>query len=230
MGDTKLFENSYKSRICKIIEDYGKFEQDLSCFEKKEKEQTILEEYHIFSNPSYIFFKGNVEIYYIDGNFINITQNNPIAVSSETLEQIKSIKINSNKIVTVENLTSYNRINDNQTTFIYLSGYHNTAKQNFLKKIAKFNKSILWYHFGDIEPDGYFILKNLIEKTGINFSPLNMNIENLTNFKKYCKPLEKNDKIKANSLIKNNFYAEVMEFMLKNNCKLEQEIISWHNM
>ena len=26
---------------------------------------------------------------------------------------------------------------------------------------------------------------------------------------------------------KNNSYADVIEYMLKNNCKLEQEIISW---
>ena len=30
LGDTKLFENSYKSRVCKIIEEYGNQEMDLS--------------------------------------------------------------------------------------------------------------------------------------------------------------------------------------------------------
>ena len=74
------------------------------------------------------------------------------------------IKVNSNRIVTVENLTSYNRINDNKSTFIYLSGYHNTAKQRFLKKIAENNSGVSWFHFGDIDPDGYYILKNLVEK------------------------------------------------------------------
>ena len=54
LGDTKLFEKSYKSRICSIIEEYG--ELDLSALDKKEKEKVILEEYQVFSNPSYIFF------------------------------------------------------------------------------------------------------------------------------------------------------------------------------
>ena len=227
LGDTKLFEKSYKSRICSIIEEYGELELDLSVLDKKEKEKAILEEYQVFSNPSYIFFKGNVDIYYVDGNSISVTPDNPIAILSEAIARIEMIKVNSNRIVTVENLTSYNRINDNKSTFIYLSGYHNTAKQRFLKKIAENNSGISWFHFGDIDPDGYYILKNLVEKTGIAFVPLYMDVQQLINCKQYCKPLEKNDMVKANSLLEIHFYDEVMEFMLANNCKLEQEIISW---
>ena len=227
LGDTKLFEKSYKSRICSIIEEYGELELDLSVLDKKEKEKAILEEYQVFSNPSYIFFKGNVDIYYVDGNSISVTPDNPIAILSEAIARIEMIKVNSNRIVTVENLTSYNRINDNKSTFIYLSGYHNTAKQRFVKKIAENNSGISWFHFGDIDPDGYYILKNLVEKTGIAFVPLYMDVQQLINCKQYCKPLEKNDMVKANSLLKIHFYDEVMEFMLANNCKLEQEIISW---
>ena len=227
LGDTKLFEKSYKLRICSIIEEYGELELDLSVLDKKEKEKAILEEYQVFSNPSYIFFKGNVDIHYVDGNSISVTPDNPIAILSEAIVRIEMIKVNSNRIVTVENLTSYNRINDNKSTFIYLSGYHNTAKQRFLKKIAENNSGVSWFHFGDIDPDGYYILKNLIEKTGISFVPLYMDVQQLINCKQYCKPLEKNDMVKANSLLKFHFYDEVMEFMLANNCKLEQEIISW---
>lgn len=227
LGDTKLFENRYKSRICKIIEKYGELKLDLSVLDKKEKEKVILEEYQVFSNPSYIFLKGNVDIYYVDGNSISVTSDNPIAIISEAIARIEKIKVNSNRIVTVENLTSYNRINDNKSAFIYLSGYHNTAKQRFLNKIAENNSGVSWFHFGDIDPDGYFILKNLIEKTGISFVPLHMDVQQLINYKQYCKPLEKNDMVKANSLLKFHFYDEVMEFMLANNCKLEQEIISW---
>lgn len=227
LGDTKLFEKSYKSRICSIIEEYGELELDLFVLDKKEKEKAILEEYQVFSNPSYIFFKGNVDIHYVDGNSISVTPDNPIAILSEAIARIEMIKVNSNRIVTVENLTSYNRINDNKSTFIYLSGYHNTAKQRFLKKIAENNSGVSWFHFGDIDPDGYYILKNLVEKTGIAFVPLYMDVQQLINCKQYCKPLEKNDMVKANSLLKFHFYDEVMEFMLANNCKLEQEIISW---
>lgn len=227
LHDTKLFESKYRSRICKILERYGNLEINMEELDKKEKERAILEEYRVYSNPSYIFFKGYVEIEYNNGNCISVRPDTPIAVSSGTISNIKSIKINSEKVVTVENLTTYNRIEDKQSAFIYLSGYHNTAKQHFLKKIAEDNKGISWWHFGDIDPDGYFILKNLIDKTGIAFKPLHMDIKQLVSYKQYCKPLEKNDIVKAESLLRMTFYDEVMKFMLDNNCKLEQEIISW---
>lgn len=227
LGDTKLFEKSYKTRICKIIEEYGQLEFDLEGLDEKEKKKIILEEFQVYSNPSYVFFKGDVEINYNDGTVIVAKQDNPIALSSDTIDKIHTIKVNSKKIVTVENLTSYNRISDHESTFIYLSGYHNTVKQKFLKMISECNDSILWYHFGDIDPDGYYILKNLIDKTGIRFNPLFMSVKELKQYRKYCKPLKKNDIVKAKSLIKGQFFDEVMDFMLENNCKLEQEIISW---
>lgn len=229
LGDTKLFKNSYRSRVCKIIQEYGNQEMNLSVLDMNgasEKEKAILEEYRIFSNPSYVFFKGNVEIFYDDGVSIKVTPDKPIAILSETIAGINTIKIYSDRIITVENLTAYNRIKDSTSTFIYLSGYHNTAKQNFLKKIAEHNSSVLWYHFGDIDPDGFFILKNLIEKTGIPFTPRYMDVEQLRKYQKYCKNLEKNDIVKAQTLVELGFCRDVMEFMLENDCKLEQEIIS----
>ena len=109
-----MYELAKKSRICSIIEEFGALELDLSALDKKEKEKAILEEYQVFSNPSYIFFKGNVDIHYIDGSAICATPDNPIAILSEAIARIEMIKVNSNWIVTVENLTSYNRINDNE--------------------------------------------------------------------------------------------------------------------
>lgn len=227
LGDTKMFKDNYRTRICKIIEKYGLLVVNIRGLDENEKKKVILEEYHIFSNPSYVFFKGYVTIKYVDGSIITAKPDNPIAISSEAINQIDEVKVDAEKIVTVENLTSYNRINKMKSVFIYLSGYHNTAKQNFLIKISECNKAVNWYHFGDIDPDGYYILKNLIEKTKIAFQPINMGIEQLKKYSRYCKKFEKNDIIKASSLVDNGFYEEVMQYMMDNNCKLEQEIISW---
>lgn len=227
LGDTKLFKKSYTTRICKIIEKYSSLGVDLSGLDKKAKEKAILEEFHIFSNPSYVFFKGSVTIKYSDGSIVTAKSGNPIAISSETISQIDKVEVNASNIITVENLTSYNRINYRDSAFMYLSGYHNTAKQKFLMKIAENNKEVKWYHFGDVDPDGYYILKNLIEKTGISFEPINMGIEQLNRYSRYCKKLEENDVAKALSLKEYKFYEEVMQYMIENSCKLEQEIISW---
>ena len=129
--------------------------------------------------------------------------------------------------MTVENLTSFNRINNSDTFYIFLSGYHNSAKQNFLKKIYSQNAEKEYFHFGDIDPDGFYILENLRSKTSIPFKPYKMGISELEKYSDYTKTLEENDILKAKALIDKGLHKEIMEYMLKHNQKLEQEIISW---
>ena len=58
--------------------------------------------------------------------------------------------------------------------------------------------------------------------------PLLMGSEQLEVYKKYCKPLNENDLAKANNLIQKGCYVNVLQYMLRYNCKLEQEIVSLH--
>ena len=55
-----------------------------------------------------------------------------------------------------------------------------------------------------------------------------MGIEELEKYSDFSKALEQNDITKAKSLIAQGKYVEVLNYMLQNNLKLEQEIISWH--
>lgn len=63
--------------------------------------------------------------------------------------------------------------------YIFLSGYHNIAKQNFIKKIHSQNPEKEYLHFGNIAPDGFYILQDLRTKTNINFVPYKMGIAQL---------------------------------------------------
>ena len=140
---------------------------------------------------------------------------------------MKSIKILSKKVVTVENLTSFNRLEKEDSFYIFLSGYHNQLKQYLLRRIYEENKMGEWYHFGDIDPDGFYIMEHLKRGTGIPFEALNMNLLYLRKYDAYTKPMEENDIRKAKSLLNQDKYSEVMEYMLQERKKLEQEIISW---
>ena len=108
-----------------------------------------------------------------------------------------------------------------------MSGYHNSAKQAFLSKIFRQNSNKEYYHFGDIDPDGFFILDNLRSKTQIDFKAYKMGMAELQKYSSYTRPLEENDLRKAKSLIAKEKYTEILDYMLKHNVKLEQEIISW---
>lgn len=229
LSNSKTWEEKYKRKILKILRQSGHFDALLEqCDDEKEKNKILLEECNIFSNPSYVHFKGNGKIAFENGKCINVFSDIPLALSSTSISEIASLEIDDSKIMTVENLTSFNRISDSETFFIFLSGYHNSAKQAFLKKIHKQNPNKEYYHFGDIDPDGFFILDNLRSKTQIDFTAYKMGIAELQKYSDFSKPLEQNDITKAKSLIANEKYAEVLRYMLQNNLKLEQEIISWH--
>ena len=102
-----------------------------------------------------------------------------MALSSACIKEIADFEITDTKIMTVENLTSFNRIKEDDIFYIFLSVYHNSAKQNFIKKIHSQNQEKKYLHFGDIDPDGFYILQDLRTKTNINFVPYKMGIAQL---------------------------------------------------
>ena len=224
-GDSKKFEKEYRNKVITVLKKYGEFSDLVENIpDDTELGHAILAEYNVFKNPTYVNFKGKGTIWVKDGEKLELNTSMPVAIDSSTLERIDSVMIKAQRIVTVENLTSFNRLQDKNTFFIYLAGYHNTDKQNFIRKIAETNLFKTWYHFGDIDPDGFYILEHLKKKTGIAFSPLGMGIEELTKYKEYCKPLESNDLKKAKSLVDKGLYEDIVQYMLENNVKLEQEV------
>jgi hypothetical protein len=230
--DSKKWEKSYRTKVCKILHESGKFYEIIDGLEEtKEIYDTILENLNVYKNPSYIYFKGNAKIKFVDGRMLDVVQNKALALPSTEVCDIEKIEIFNKSVMTVENLTSFNRVCGTEVFFLYLSGYHNSVKQILLKKIFDQNqgKNVSYYHFGDIDPDGFYILENLRKKTGIDFKPYCMDVENLEKYRNYAKPFESNDFKKAESLIAFEKYVDIATYMLNNKVKLEQEIISWMN-
>lgn len=228
LSDSKEFETKYRTKICKLLCTYMDFDGILEGIDNvREREKVILEEFNIYANPSYVYLKGKVNIGLRNGEHLTIREA-PLALSSELIKEITSITVESRRIVTVENLTSFHRVNVPESTYIYLAGYHNTVKQSLIRRIAEGNPGKEWFHFGDIDPDGFYILEHLKHGSGIDITPLLMGSEQLEMYKEYCKPLNENDIVKANNLIQKGCYVNVLQYMLRYNRKLEQEIVSLH--
>ena len=150
-----------------------------------------------------------------------------VAISSKDIENIQKIEILSKKLVTIENLTSFNNYYENDAA-IYLGGFQNKVKTMFLIKIYNQNPNIKYYHFGDIDVGGFKILVNLKKKTNIPFKPLNMDEDTLIKYLEYGRELTNNDVKEINRLLNENDYKEYRETLktlLKYNKKLEQEIV-----
>ena len=226
LADSKAFEKKYRSRICKILCTYMDFSEKLTGVDDaREQEKIVLEEFKVYANPSYVYLKGKMELCLADGRRIQL-DSEPMALSSDLIKKLVFIHVKEECIVTVENLTSFHRINEENCAYIYLAGYHNSEKQAFLRRISKENPQKKWYHFGDIDPDGFYILEHLINGTGIDFEPLHMDADMLKKYAGYCKELREQDKVKARNLIAKQKHSETLQYMLDHNCKLEQEIIS----
>ena len=234
LGDSKRWEKKYRSRVCSVLERYGNFNDLLLGIsdgedqeDKREREKILLAEYQVYANPSYVHFKGNAEFLFDDGQRIRMNHQMPAAFSTEALAHLDSVRVLDKRVMTIENLTSFNRISQEQAFLIFLSGYHNSAKQKLIRKIYDANPGIVWQHFGDIDPDGFYIVENLRKGTGIDFRPVFMEASILNRYLAYAKPLTERDRRKARSLLSKEMYGDVVRYMLDTGRKLEQEIVSW---
>ena len=212
-GDSKTFE-SIKSKVKRLLFQYGDFPE----------EDTILEELNIIKNPGHVFIKGSAVIV-IKGQRLDLSElNGDIAISSALLPEISSIIVTGSRVMTIENLTTFNASHESDTFVVYLGGYHNSHRRNFIKKIYHDNPDAEYYHFGDIDAGGFYILLHLRAKTAIHFMPYHMGITELQHFKEYTKPLTDNDKKRLRALLDSEF-ADTVNYMIEHNCKLEQEAI-----
>lgn len=212
-GDSKAFEKK-RSKVIRLLFRYGDFPE----------EESVLEDLNIIKNPGHVYLKGNGTVT-VAGQKIDLSVlNGDIAFSSDMLKQIEQIQVTGNRVVTIENRTSFHAFSEPDTLAIYLGGYHNAHRRNLIQTIHKQNPIASYYHYGDIDAGGFYILLHLREKTGVAFQPHHMDIETLQRYGKYTKPLTEHDKNRLKKLLGGEF-GETVAYMLKNNCKLEQEAL-----
>ena len=219
LGDSKIFE-TVQGRIIKIIKDFDGNEYT--------SDDDVLASYNIVKNSSYAMVKNRL-IFKINNSILNLNDfKYELLLSDEMIESLVLINSEVSKIITVENLTSFYSINDVNSVIIYLAGFHNHTKQKLLLKIYEKYPMADYFHFGDIDAGGFLIFNNLIEKTKIPFKPYKMSISELESNKTKLKGLTENDKKRLNKMLNDsrfNIFYNTIRYMLKNNVKLEQEIL-----
>ena len=211
LGDSKAFEK-VRSKVVSLLYEYGDFpDKDM-----------LLADLNIVKNPGHVYFKGKGKITVCgqEIDFSNMTGD--MAISSELIKNVDGITVLGDVVVTIENLTTFNDFKCENSFAIYLGGYHNTSRRNFIKKVYGQNPDKQYLHFGDIDAGGFYILQHLRNKTGIAFVPYCMDVKTLKENLQYTKKLTENDKKRLVALADAEF-GETVEFMLENNCKLEQE-------
>lgn len=211
LSDSKAFEH-VRSKVVSLLYEYGDFPE----------KETLLADLNIVKNPGHVYFKGAGTIS-ICGQKIDFSKmDGDIAISSVMLKNIDSIEVLGSTVITIENLTTFNAFKCTDAFAIYLGGYHNTNRRNFIRRVYNQNSNKIFLHFGDIDAGGFYILEHLRKRTEINFSPYKMDAETLKENLAFAKKLTENDK-KRLAMLLDSEYEDTIRFMLDNDCKLEQE-------
>ncbi len=212
-GDSKIFEK-IKNYLVSILYEYGDFPD----------KETVLEDLNIVRNPGYVYFKG-AGVLNVAGQSIDIrTLCGDIALSSSLLSSVEQIEVCGKTVMTIENLTSFHAFSKPDVFAIYLGGYHNADRRQFIKKIYEQNPCKQFLHYGDIDAGGFYILRHLRQKTAIAFEPFRMDVKTLQEYSDYTKPLTDNDRKRLEKL-RDSEFGDTVSYMLLHNCKLEQEAL-----
>lgn len=198
----------------------------------------VLEEYNIYRNPSLVMMKGRgcFQIYQNNqkSNVNLMALPGGIGVTNQDMDGIKwSMEVRPDAVLTIENLTSFHQWNKTEidgksVLCIYLGGYHNRAKRQFLGNVYGMYPEAEYLHFGDIDCGGFRIWKDLCLKTGIPFQTVYMDGETYERYQEYGKSLTAQDVKTLERMKEDSFFEEkweLFEMMLRCGKKVEQECV-----
>lgn len=220
-GDSKYLENTVLQMVCHILRDDEPVKEG-------EMEDEILQQYHIYKEPRNITIKGNCSIT-LHNSTIDITPfEEGITFSAKDLSSVTSINLNGHAFMTIENRTAWMRYRDENVVTMYLGGYADRFQRDFIRKVYSDNNHCTYMHFGDIDPGGFWIHHHLVSATNVPFQLFAMSEKQLEQ-KQYAHclhPLTTNDITRLQHLKDMEPYKTVVQYMLENNVKLEQEIVA----
>jgi hypothetical protein len=225
LGDSKVFERKIRSRLLTVMKAYSnEFLED----------EMRLERIGLHRNQNEVLIKGDIWIK-IKGNRIDLNRFPwGTSLNTRTIQNIESIRTDSQRIVTIENKASYYDYianSDEQEVVIYLAGFFGKSMKILLRKIVEENSKLRFLHWGDIDLGGMMIYRELHQIIGENIQPHMMDVETLIKYESdtmimneaYVKKLEAFDAAYEGSPFK-----EVTSYMLKKKIVLEQENVHSH--
>ena len=216
--DSKYFEQ-IESRIAKVFRHFSEEYGEMDSID-------LLAEYGIYRTPNYVYFKGNAVISIGEATVDLSLLKQGIGISGEDFPRIRFYDLSRvKKVITIENLTSFFRYCEEDSLMIYLGGYHNRIRRTLLNMIYETIPYANYYHFGDMDAGGFSILMDLRKKTGIPFKSYHMDLDTLKEYRQYAKRLNESDRNRLEKIRIEKEFSEVIDFMLEENIKLEQECI-----
>jgi len=228
-GDSKRWEALEKSLV-DILKKFCLTEEEASS-----SHDEILAERGIVDNPVHINLAGPL-VFSTSNGKVDLSLFYPdLGLSSEMAKDLNVEECNAKAVVTIENKASFYQYIKEKASgelVLYLGGYHNTPRRELLKKIYRYvlekKYQVPFYHWGDMDLGGITIWYHLINKTGIPFQPLYMDVETYRQHLHRGHPLDNSYCQKLALLWENpdfKIFHPLIEEIIKNQKRVEQEAI-----
>jgi len=153
-----------------------------------ESDREVLAELGVVENPQHVFIAGPVRLDSVDVGAVRADLGLPAAF----VEHCQVTALDADWVLTVENLTSFHQVVSAlppRTLVVYLAGYHNRLRREFLIKLGRARSSsgngqhLRFRHWGDIDLGGFRIFVHLQQQTGLPLEPLLMDVDT---YRRYC--------------------------------------------
>lgn len=189
----------------------------------------ILAEHSIYHTPNFVYFKGEGTLRFESESIALKAFGQGLGISGQDLSRMKLEDTDTiRSIITIENLTTFFRWREPGSILLYLGGYLNGVRREFLKELYRQIPQADYLHFGDIDAGGFEIFEDLRRKTGIPFKPYYMDLATLKKYELYAKALTENDEARL-ARMKTKYedapYRDALEYMTRKGIKLEQECV-----
>lgn len=221
-GSSKYFEENRYESVCNVIKELSQCEDKEAAYGDE-----VLHKYHVTNVEQEVCIRGDFVIEFPDYILETKYLAGGISLSSKDIPRIKRIEVSTGNIMTIENKTAFYRFDNKEYSTIYLGGFANRHQIYFLEKLYHENPDHRYYHFGDIDVGGFLIHQHLCHATGIGFQLYNMGVKELGNirYRNCLQKLSTRDLERIQGLIEHPMYQEVTTVMIKEQIKLEQEIV-----
>lgn len=224
-GSSKYLEDNTLDTVCGLIRKFW----EKPCKENELPDE-ILSDYRIVKEKQKICVKGNIVIVK-SGKTLELGGiQSGVEFYADELDEMERIIVHDRRFITVENKASYMRCGEADTAYFYLGGYANRFQRDFLRMMYANNPGVQCFHFGDIDAGGFYIHENLCRITGIPFGLYRMSVNELQDprYESCLRSLSLNDRRRLKKLSEHDGYQETVKYMLEQDVKLEQEIVSYY--
>lgn len=224
VNDSKGITPAVRVILERILTDCADEEMLETFAERKEAlggKAGILPLYGVIKTPEYIRAEGDMTVTFPNGKEFR-TWGFPYLFSSKYLDDIRGIQAHCSRIITIENLTSYEDFQEENFLKIYTGGFLSFPARLLLRKIYNSNPDALYLHWSDIDCGGIRIFRQ-VKRYIPSAMPYRMDITTLEEYAGYGTRLTVNDRDFLCRCVDDPYFSDLAAYMLDNDIKLEQE-------